>query len=130
MPTLVGILTVISRVNTTSECLKQGKSLIFSILVSMSMQSKFHSELLSFACSKVRFSHEIHMPFCIENVWLVCWAVVFLGTCTMCTVLQENCRHYTVLRLGNSFGNHRSVCWCLPLVETQKTSRVPGTRRG
>ena len=36
MPTLVGILTVISRINPTSESLKQEQSVFFIILVFMS----------------------------------------------------------------------------------------------
>ena len=36
MPTIVGILTVISRINTTSECFKQEKPLFLNILAFMS----------------------------------------------------------------------------------------------
>ena len=35
MPTIVGILTFIGRLNSTCNCLKQKKSLFFSILLSM-----------------------------------------------------------------------------------------------
>ena len=54
------------------------------------MQSKFHAELLSFACSKVRFSHEFHMPFCIENVWLVGWLVGCSNFLVTKKLLQPN----------------------------------------
>ena len=39
MPTIVGILTVISRINTTSECFEQENPLFFSILLSMSSKN-------------------------------------------------------------------------------------------
>ena len=35
MPTMVGILTFISRINTTSECFKQEKNVFFIVLLSI-----------------------------------------------------------------------------------------------
>ena len=45
MPTIVGILTIISRINTTSTCLKQKKSLSFSILACKSSKISCSVEL-------------------------------------------------------------------------------------
>ena len=42
MPTIVGILTFISKINTTSESLKARKSLFFSILVLLAVECHAH----------------------------------------------------------------------------------------
>ena len=44
MPTIVGILTVISRINTASESLKSRKVFIF-LHISFSEQFKFYAQL-------------------------------------------------------------------------------------